>query len=166
MPTTCSKRARQSVATTCPFSPTRSTSCWPIRSGWQSCRPTCNALPSRMLHRRLSIGCCCSRSADDVDDGNDFKRRAASPAAMTWHRSNFRGRRNFPELTLLLAAQPPATAAECQPGFHFYGLSGNGMRLECPLAERVLDALALQLRRANHMNVLHGSVFADDDAHR
>src|SRR5262249_52239880 len=64
MPTTCSKRARQSVATTCPFSPTRSTSSWPIRSGWRSCRPTCNASPSRMLHKRLSIGCCCSRSAD------------------------------------------------------------------------------------------------------
>src|SRR5262249_30620039 len=66
MPTTCSKRAWQSVATTCPFSPTRSTSSWPIRSVWLSCRPTCNVSPSRMLHRQLSIGCCCSRSADGV----------------------------------------------------------------------------------------------------
>src|SRR5215471_8034206 len=65
-----------------------------------------------------------------------------------------------------VAAHLAARAAKGDPGFHLDGLSGDRMRLEFPLPKRVLDISALHCRRADHVHVLHGSVGADDDAHR
>src|SRR5262245_10881692 len=58
----------------------------------------------------------------------------------------------IPKLGPALTVRPAhfATAPEREPGFHFDRLPGNRVRLECPLAKRVLDGLALRFGRTDH----------------
>src|SRR5262245_33236681 len=74
----------------------------------------------------------------------------------------------IPKLGPALTVRPAhlATTPEREPGFHFDRLSGDRVRLECPLAKRVLNGLALRFWRTDHVHVLNGSVAIDDDAHR
>src|SRR5271163_1141711 len=54
---------------------------------------------------------------------------------------------------------------EQDAGFHLHGLSIDQVRPELPLQQRIGDDFCLVRERAEKMDVLHLTLFVDDDAH-
>src|SRR5215470_3569037 len=69
-------------------------------------------------------------------------------------------------LSLSIARRESPAAAQREPGFDLDRAAVDRVRLESPLSQRRLDALALPIGCADHMHMAYRPVAADDDASR